>query len=129
MTKYVLNQRSEHNLQEVHPDLIRIVRLALNLSPIEFRVIEGVRTESRQRAMVTQGSSQTLNSRHLTGHAIDIVPWVNSTVPWSDWGAFNSVAQSMKEAAEILRIKLIWGGDWKTIKDGPHFELSREAYP
>jgi peptidoglycan L-alanyl-D-glutamate endopeptidase CwlK len=70
-----------------------------------------------------------MNSRHLTGHAVDIVPWINRTIPWNDWQIFTLVAQAMKQAAQDLNIPLVWGGDWKTFRDGPHFELSREAYP
>jgi peptidoglycan L-alanyl-D-glutamate endopeptidase CwlK len=124
-----LSQRSERALQDVHPDLQRVVRLALTLSPIDFAVIEGRRSLERQRALIDSGASRTLNSRHLTGHAVDLAPWVNRTIPWDNWSSFATLAKVMKQAAHQYNVPLVWGGDWKTFKDGPHFELPREIYP
>lgn len=126
---WTFSQRSECHLADIHPDLAKVVRLALQVSAVDFVVIDGLRTPETQQALVTAGASHTMNSRHLTGHAVDIAPWINRTIPWKDWQAFAMVAQAMKQAAQDLNIQLIWGGDWKTLKDGPHFELSREAYP
>ncbi|CNF46615.1 M15 family metallopeptidase [Yersinia mollaretii] len=127
--QFRFGQISEHNLRNVHPDLVLIVRRALTLSAVDFRVIEGVRTSERQRQLVRNGSSKTLNSRHLTGHAVDLAPLINNKIPWEDWGAFHQVAKAMKLAAQEMELPLQWGGDWKTFKDGPHFELPREVYP
>lgn len=127
--QFRFGQISEHNLRNVHPDLVLIVRRALTLSAVDFRVIEGVRTAERQRQLVRNGSSKTLNSRHLTGHAVDLAPLINNKIPWEDWGAFHQVAKAMKLAAQEMELPLQWGGDWKTFKDGPHFELPREVYP
>ncbi|AJJ02595.1 D-alanyl-D-alanine carboxypeptidase family protein [Yersinia pseudotuberculosis IP 32953] len=124
-----LSQISEHNLHHVHPDLVLIVRRALTLSHIDFRVIEGIRTPERQRQMVLNGHSKTMNSRHLTGHAVDLAPMVNNRIPWDDWHAFAHVAKAMKQAAKAMELPLQWGGDWKNFRDGPHFELPRECYP
>lgn len=126
---WAFSQRSERHLAGIHPDLAKLVRLALLMSPVDFVIIDGLRTPESQQALVAAGASQTMNSRHLTGHAVDIAPWINRTIPWNDWQAFTLVAQAMKQAAQDLNTPLIWGGDWKTLKDGPHFELSREAYP
>ncbi|EEQ10063.1 Peptidase M15 family [Yersinia mollaretii ATCC 43969] len=106
-----------------------IVRRALTLSTVDFRVIEGIQTAERQRQLVRNGSSKTLNSRHLTGHAVDLAPLINNKIPWEDWGAFHQVAKAMKQAALEMELPLQWGGDWKSFKDGPHFELPREVYP
>ncbi|CNF20377.1 TPA: M15 family metallopeptidase [Yersinia enterocolitica] len=127
--QFRFGQISEHNLRGIHPDLVLIVRRALTLSTVDFRVIEGVRTSERQRQLVRNGSSKTLNSRHLTGHAVDLAPMVNNQIPWEDWSAFHLVAKAMKQAAKEMELPLQWGGDWKTFKDGPHFELPREVYP
>lgn len=127
--QFRFGQISEHNLRNVHPDLVLIVRRALTLSTVDFRVIEGVRTAERQRQLVRNGSSKTLNSRHLTGHAVDLAPLINNKIPWEDWGAFHQVAKAMKQAALEMELPLQWGGDWKSFKDGPHFELPREVYP
>ncbi|EPX8764768.1 TPA: M15 family metallopeptidase [Yersinia enterocolitica] len=127
--QFRFGQISEHNLRGIHPDLVLIVRRALTLSTVDFRVIEGVRTSERQRQLVRNGSSKTLNSRHLTGHAVDLAPMVNNQIPWEDWSTFHLVAKAMKQAAKEMELPLQWGGDWKTFKDGPHFELPREVYP
>lgn len=127
--QFRFSQISEHNLRGIHPDLVLIVRRALILSTVDFRVIEGIRTPERQRQLVRNGSSKTLNSRHLTGHAVDLAPMINNKIPWEDWGAFHQVAKAMKQAAQEMELPLQWGGDWKTFKDGPHFELPREVYP
>ncbi|HHL2458338.1 TPA: M15 family metallopeptidase [Yersinia enterocolitica] len=127
--QFRFGQISEHNLRGIHPDLVLIVRRALTLSTVDFRVIEGVRTSERQRQLVRNGNSKTLNSRHLTGHAVDLAPMVNNQIPWDDWRAFDQVALAMKQAAKEMELPLQWGGDWKTFKDGPHFELPREVYP
>lgn len=122
---WVLSQRSEHHLSRVHPDLANIVQRALAISSVDFIVIEGVRTLERQRQLVASGVSRTMASRHLSGHAVDIAPWINNTIPWDNWGAFEQVAKAMKQAALEVSIPLVWGGDWTSFRDGPHFELPR----
>jgi hypothetical protein len=77
---------------------------------------------------VNSGASQTLNSRHLTGHAIDFVIWADGKVSWA-WPQFHVIADAFKEAAKRLQVDIDWGGDWKTFKDGPHIQLSRARYP
>ncbi|KHT40183.1 M15 family metallopeptidase [Pectobacterium brasiliense] len=125
---FTFSSVSEKNLIGVHCDLVRVVRRALELTTIDFRVIEGLRTKERQRQLVNSGSSTTMNSRHLTGHAIDIVPLPDGKVSW-DWKYFYPLAEAMKRAADELGVPLEWGGDWKTFKDGPHFQLSQRDYP
>ncbi|MFV8800305.1 M15 family metallopeptidase [Yersinia sp. LJYL362] len=129
ISPFRFGQISEHNLRGIHPDLVLIVRRALTLCTVDFRVIEGLRTSERQRQLVKNGRSQTLNSRHLTGHAVDLAPLINNQIPWDDWHAFEWVAKAMKQAAIEMELPLQWGGDWKTFKDGPHFELPRDVYP
>lgn len=120
--------RSEKRLQGVHPNLVAVVRRALEIGPLDFSVVEGLRTEARQRQLVAQGASRTMNSRHLTGHAVDIAPFVGGQIRW-DWPLFHQLAPAMKQAAQELNVPIIWGGDWRTFKDGPHFELDRRIYP
>ena len=124
---YTFSQRSLRNLQGVHPDLVRVVHRALELTPTDFVVTEGRRTEARQRELVAAGASKTMNSRHLTGHAIDIAPLVAGKVRW-DWPLFPPIAAAFKQAAAEKGVQLVWGGDWRTFKDGPHFELDRRVY-
>jgi peptidoglycan LD-endopeptidase CwlK len=125
---FALGKTSIANLRGVHPDLVRVVERAIRLSPVDFRVIEGIRTLARQKQMVAAGASKTMNSRHLTGHAVDLAPLVAGQVRW-DWPLFHQMAPAMKQAAADLGVAISWGGDWRTLKDGPHFELQRRAYP
>ncbi|HGY2266105.1 M15 family metallopeptidase [Morganella morganii] len=129
MAKYRFSKRSEENLRGIHPDLDKVVRRALELTDVDFMVIEGKRNEARQRALVAGGKSQTMNSRHLTGHAVDCAPIINGVIPWNDWSMFRKVSEAMMVAAEEFGIDLEWGGNWKTFKDGPHFQLSHKSYP
>lgn len=122
------SSRSEQRLAGVHPDLVRVVRRALQLSEVDFVVTEGRRSTARQAELVKAGASQTMNSRHITGHAVDLAPYIGGQVRW-DWPPFHKLAEAMKAAAKELGVPLVWGGDWVTLKDGPHFELDRKAYP
>lgn len=112
----------------VHSELICIASRALSISTVDFGVTEGLRTKARQEDLVASGASSTMNSRHLTGHAIDLVAYIGSEVRW-DWPLYDELARAMKEAALGLGIPLEWGGDWTSIKDGPHFQLPWENYP
>ena len=122
-----LNKKSLDRLSGVHPDLASVVKLAIELSDIDFQVIEGVRSKAKQEQLFKAGASQTLNSRHLTGHAVDLAALVNDSIRW-DWPLYFKIADAMKKASSQLKIKIVWGGDWRTFKDGPHFELSKEVY-
>lgn len=122
------SQRSENNLRGVNPDLVKVVRRALALSAVDFGVTEGLRTAERQRELVAQKKSQTKNSRHLTGHAVDVVAYIGGEISW-DWGYYEQIAAAFKMAAHQLGIPIEWGGDWKTLKDGPHFQLPHKEYP
>ena len=123
-----LGKRSRKRLEGVHPDLVLVIGRGIHLTPVDFAVIEGVRSEERQRQLYDAGASKTLNSRHLTGHAVDIAPYVDGEIRW-DWPLFHQIAAARKQAAEDLRIPIEWGGDWRTFKDGPHWQLPRRNYP
>ena len=125
---FQLDARSLQRLQGVHPDLAKVIHRAAALSPIEFRVIEGLRTEKRQRELVASGASKTMNSRHLTGHAVDLAPYVGGTMRW-DWPLYHKLAPAVKQAAAEVGVPIEWGGDWRTFKDGPHFQLPFAGYP
>ena len=124
----MLNTRSLTALKGVHADLVRVVKRAAELSPTPFIVTEGLRTLARQKELVAKGASKTMRSRHLTGHAIDFVPVVGGKITWK-WPAFRPVADAFKQAARELKVPIVWGGDWRTFKDGPHIELNRTHYP
>jgi len=123
---YKLGTRSLQNLSGVHPDLVAVVKLAISITEQDFTVIEGIRNINRQRELVKAGKSTTMNSRHITGHAVDMVPW---PVDWNDLERFEVMSEAMKQAAEELDIPIVWGGDWNSFYDAPHFELDRKAYP
>jgi peptidoglycan L-alanyl-D-glutamate endopeptidase CwlK len=125
---FSLGPRSKQRLRGVHPDLVKVVERAIKITDVDFTVLEGLRTPERQKALVEAGASQTLNSRHLTGHAVDLGAWVGDEVRW-DWPLYHKIAAAMKEAAKQEGVSIVWGGDWRTFKDGPHFELDRKAYP
>lgn len=125
---YKLSKRSKGRLEGVHPDLVNVVHLAIATTEVDFAVIEGVRSLDRQHQLYNEGKSKTLNSRHLTGHAVDLMAWVNGGGSW-DWEYYHKIADAMKAAAKELDVDLEWGGDWKSFKDGPHFQLSWKEYP
>ena len=125
---FILGSRSLSRLEGVHPDLIAVVKLAIKKTEVDFTVLEGMRSVSRQRKLVRDGASTTMNSRHLTGHAVDIGALVSGKVRW-DWPLYHRLAVAMKEAAMELKVDMDWGGDWKDFPDGPHYQLSWEKYP
>ena len=125
---YKLGMRSKHRLKGVHPDLVAVVKRAIEISSVDFTVLEGIRTVSRQRELVAKGASTTMNSRHLTGHAVDLGAWVDGTVRW-DWPLYHKIANAMKQAAKEEGVIMEWGGDWASFPDGPHFQLNWEEYP
>ena len=124
--EYILGTRSRQRLSGVHPDLVAVVKRAIQITEQDFTVLEGVRNINRQRELFKAGKSTTMNSRHLTGHAVDLAPW---PIDWEDLSRFELVADAMKQASEELNVPVIWGGDWRTFYDGPHFELDRKVYP
>lgn len=122
------SSRSLRNMEGVHPDLVAVAHRALEITEIDFLVTEGLRTREKQIELVRAGASQTTRSRHLTGHAIDIAAWVAGGVRW-DWPLYEELSRAFKQAASELKVPIVWGGDWKSFRDGPHYELSRTEYP
>lgn len=122
------SSRSLRNLEGVHPDLVAVAHRALELTEIDFLVTEGLRTREKQIELVRAGASRTTRSRHLTGHAIDVAAWVAGEVRW-DWPLYAEISRAFKQAAAELKVPIVWGGDWKSFRDGPHYELSRTEYP
>ena len=140
---FVLGERSLKNLWGVHPDLVAVVKRAIQITRTDFTVIEGVRTKERQAELVRKGASKTMNSRHITGHAVDIVPVKGGVISWRI-DDYYPLAEAMATAADELGVRVRWGGAWciinnrkdhpsewiKTYRagggkfiDGPHFEL------
>ncbi len=127
MAIFKLSNRSLEKLKGVHPDLVRVVTRAISITDVDFGVTEGVRTLKRQKELLAAGATTTLRSRHLTGHAVDLVAYVGSSVRW-DWPLYDKIAIAMKKAAMVENVPIEWGGDWTTFKDGPHFQLPWKDY-
>jgi peptidoglycan LD-endopeptidase CwlK len=123
-----MDARSEKNLLGVKPDLVAVVRLAADKADelnngLRFIVTEGMRTATRQAELVKAGASRTMNSKHLTGDAVDLAATVNGTVRW-DWPLYDQLSKLMFSAADELGVVIEWGGNWRSFRDGPHFQLS-----
>lgn len=153
---FALSKESQDKLDLVHKELARVVEEAIKTTPIDFKVGDGLRTEAEQRREIAEGNSKTMNSRHLTGHAVDLLALSKRAVSWN-WDFYYPIADAMQKAANKLEVPIIWGGVWdrklnqlgekkpeveaykarrlalyphkKVFIDGPHFELDREYYP
>ncbi len=129
-----LSRKSLSKLNGIHADLSKIVLRAIQLTTVDFMVVEGLRTVARQKVLVADGKSKTMNSRHLTGHAVDLYPLVNGRI---DWPSCVKVVKAMQQAAKEFGIKIRCGADFNEngiigddkFYDGPHFELRRQEYP
>ena len=128
MGKFQFGERSLKNLVGVNDELVSVVNRALELSEIDFTVIEGVRTKEKQAEYVKKGVSKTMKSYHIPnangGRAVDLYPYYDGKVqvnaPAKEW---NKIAKAMKAAANELGITITWGGDWKTFVDAPHYQI------
>lgn len=131
---FELSQRDHDRLAGVHPHIVRVVLAAARISDVPFAVLEGLRTLERQRQLVAAGASQTMNSRHLTGHAVDLAPMIDHDgdgrleITWA-WPMYHRLAVFVKRAAAAESVSLQWGGDWVGFKDGPHWQLPFASYP
>jgi peptidoglycan LD-endopeptidase CwlK len=155
MPTYILGTRSLANLTGVHLDLVAIVKRAIEITSIDFAVVQGIRTVEQQREYVRTGASQTMDSRHLTGHAVDLVPFIGNTVRW-ELTLMYPIATAIRFAALEMKVPVRWGGCWspyltaseetpedlvgdyvarkraagqRSFVDGGHFELPRPEYP
>jgi len=132
----ILDNAFKSRLKGVHPDLIRVVHRAAELMSdpdFTFAITCGVRTLAEQRVLYAKGATRTLRSRHIPGKdgtskAVDFVVKLNGKVRW-DWPLYSQLAKVVKQAAKDVKVPIEWGGDWKTFKDGPHFQLPHAKYP
>ncbi len=124
---FQFSERSLTNLKGVHADLVAVTHLALELSSVDFGVIEGIRTAARQAELYEAKKSQTLNSRHLYGLAIDFMAYVDGAGTWEE-KYYVDVAYAFQTAAYKLLTPIVWGGRWK-MQDLDHIELDRAHYP
>ena len=125
---WALSNRDLSRLQGVNPAIVRVLKRAAQDGCPQFAVIEGLRTIARQRELVARGASKTMRSRHIHGFAVDIAPVIAGKISW-DWPAFYPLAAAIKSAAAAEGVTLTWGGDWRTFKDGPHWELPHASHP
>lgn len=136
-----MNLRSEQRLEKAHPLLKKLFLEASKKCPVDIEISEVDRSKKRQEELLKAGATTTMNSRHIAkvpkhpwygtkpvSHAVDFYVTVNGKVRW-DWPLYKKAADHIKKVAEDLKISIVWGGDWKNFKDGPHFELDRKVYP
>ena len=128
-----LSQKSLIKLEGANPDLARVIKRAATLSSIDFTVLEVLRTPARQKELVAKGASKTMKSRHLPradgkSCAVDIAPMDGGQVSWA-WPLYHKLAPIIKQAAKDEGVPIEWGGDWRSFKDGPHWQLPWAQYP
>lgn len=147
---YNFSQNSINRLATVHPDMQKVARRAIQISPVDFSITQGKRTLDEQKRLYGKGRTAaqcrakgvpaeyarpqdqvvtwTLNSNHLSGNAIDVAPYINGKLEYDDngkLGLWPKIAKAFKDAARELGVSIEWGGDWTKTKDRPHFELVR----
>ena len=118
---YSLGAKSRAELKGVHPDLIRVVERAIQITTQDFSVHDGLRTLEEQKRYVATGVSQTMNSKHRPqadgfGHAVDLVPFINGKLRW-EWPAIYPIASAVWQAAKELGVPIRWGGPWANLSD------------
>lgn len=126
--KVKLSKSSSDKLSTVNPKLQKVILKAFENMPFDVTILEGIRSKERQAELFAKGASKTMNSKHLTGNAIDIAPY---PVNWNDKEGFVIMAECILLTAMDMGIKVRWGGDWnmngqwkdESFYDGPHFEL------
>ena len=147
---YKLSQRSLDKLEGVDERLQAVVKHAITATKIDFGVIQGMRTLEIQKELVAKGASQTMKSKHLVGHAVDLMAYVGGKGSWQ-LNVYDDLADAMKEGADMVGVQLRWGAAWhindirkwegtmeeamnnyidvrrsanrRPFIDGPHFEL------
>lgn len=130
---FALSKRSLDKLAGVKPELAAVVKRAIQLTEVDFVVVQGNRTKAEQVALYAQGRTKpgpkvtwTLNSNHIGGRAVDLAPWVDGAIEWDNsgrMGLYQHIAAAMMAAADELKTPITWGGSWKGTPDRPHFEL------
>lgn len=111
MSNFKLSARSRDRLIGLHPDLIYVVENAISVTQVDFGVTQGLRTHEEQLKLVQSGASQTMNSKHLTGHAVDVVAYIGGRISW-ELSLYDDIADAFKQAAINLDVPLRWGGAW-----------------
>ena len=121
---YRLGKKSKRELIGVHPILSFAVMEAIKITEQDFTVFDGLRTEKEQRKYVREGRSHTMKSRHLSGNAVDLIPYINGNLTW-DLQYFDEIEIAMKRIISKYNLPIEWGGDWKSFVDKPHWQISK----
>ena len=108
---FKLSKRSHDRLFGVNPKLVAVVNRAIELTTVDFGVTEGLRTIETQEAYVKAGKSQTMNSKHIGGYAVDLVAYINGGVSW-ELNLYDNIADAMRQAAIENDLPLRWGAAW-----------------
>lgn len=113
---FKLGQGSLNKLEGVHPELVEVVNEAIEITEVDFSVVDGLRTIEEQKEYVAKGVSWTMDSKHLPqedefSHAVDLVPWINGQSRWELQPMFK-IAEAMRAAAIVVGVDLRWGGNW-----------------
>jgi peptidoglycan L-alanyl-D-glutamate endopeptidase CwlK len=119
---FQFSKRSWDSMTGVDPRLVALASRALAYSEVDFTVIEGLRTRERQAQLVAENSSWTMNSKHLTGRAIDVMAWAHGDGRW-EHAYYHKIIKAFRQAADELNVPILWGGDWKSLDMG-HIELA-----
>jgi len=106
-----LSQRSLNRLEGVKPELVKVVHRAIEITEVDFGVTEGLRTLETQREYVRTGKSQTMNSKHLDGRAVDVVAYIGSDISW-ELNLYDNIADAFVQAGKELGVKMRWGAAW-----------------
>ena len=112
---YKLSTKSQERLMGVEPELKEVVYEAIKVTKIDFGVIEGLRTEEKQKQLVESGASQTMKSKHLEGRAVDLMAYIGGRGSW-ELSVYDEIADAMKEAAIKVDVAVRWGAAW-TVTD------------
>ena len=121
---YKLSTKSQERLIGVEPELKEVVYEAIKVTKIDFGVIEGLRTEEKQKQLVESGASQTMKSKHLEGRAVDLMAYIGGRGSW-ELNVYDEIADAMKEAAIKVDVAVRWGAAW-TVTDIREWEGTME---
>lgn len=121
---FKLSQRSLSRLEGVKPELVTVVKRAIELTTVDFGVTQGLRTIEQQREYVRTGKSKTMNSKHLTGDAVDVVAYIGGDISW-ELNLYDNIADAFAAAARECDVKLRWGAAWN-VPDITRWERSME---
>ena len=121
---YKLSTRSQERLMGIEPELKEVVYEAIKVTKIDFGVIEGLRTEEKQKQLVESGASQTMKSKHLEGRAVDLMAYIGGRGSW-ELNVYDEIADAMKEAATKVDVAVRWGAAW-TVTDIREWEGTME---